>query len=115
MNTDRAATRLTITDTMRSPKLLGESFRGPSWHRWLSALKAAYAEPMDADELSRIPRSGRAVAAQATRQGVRRHRRQRRRQGCDCIVDCITCGSFVRSERQAASWRKGGRNVLGLR
>ena len=50
--TKGAATRLTITDTMRSPKLLGASFAGPSWHRWQSVLKAAYAEPMDEDELA---------------------------------------------------------------
>jgi hypothetical protein len=37
---------------MRSPKLLGASFAGPSWHRWQAVLKAAYAEPMDADELA---------------------------------------------------------------
>ena len=48
--TKGAATRLTIADTMRSPKLLGASFAGPSWHRWQSVLKAAYAEPMDDDE-----------------------------------------------------------------
>jgi phage terminase large subunit-like protein len=52
MKTDRAATRLTIADMMRSPKLLGASFAGPSWHRWQSALKAAYAEPMDDDEIA---------------------------------------------------------------
>src|SRR5215471_4727786 len=50
MRTERAATRLTIADTMRSPKLLGAFFAGPSWHRWQSVLKAAYAEPMDDEE-----------------------------------------------------------------
>jgi hypothetical protein len=50
MTTNRAATRLTIADMMRSPKLLGASFNGPSWLRWQAVLKGAYAEPMDADE-----------------------------------------------------------------
>jgi hypothetical protein len=50
MKNKNAATRLSIADMMRNPKLLGASFAGPSWLRWLAALKAAYAEPMDADE-----------------------------------------------------------------
>jgi hypothetical protein len=44
--------KLTIADMMLNPKLLGASFDGPSWHRWLSTLKAAYAEPMDDDDLA---------------------------------------------------------------
>ena len=52
MKNDRAATRLTIADMMRSPKLLGASFAGPSWHRWQSVLKAAFAEPMEPDEVA---------------------------------------------------------------
>jgi|RhiMetdeSRZDD1v2_1073273.scaffolds.fasta_scaffold191120_3 hypothetical protein len=52
MTTNRAASRLTIADMMRSTKLLGASFAGPSWLRWLATLKAAYAEPMDADEVA---------------------------------------------------------------
>jgi hypothetical protein len=47
--TKGAATRLTIADMMRSPKLRA-SFAGPSWLLWLSALKGAYAEPMDETE-----------------------------------------------------------------
>jgi len=52
MRTERAATRLTVADMMRSPKLLGASFAGESWHRWQSVLKAAYAEPMDDEEIA---------------------------------------------------------------
>src|SRR5262249_27312914 len=52
MRNERAATRLTIADMMRNPKLLGDSFAGPSWFRWLSTLKAAYAEPMTDDEVA---------------------------------------------------------------
>lgn len=43
---NRAATRLTIADMMRNPRLLGASFAGPSWDRWEAVLRAAYAEPM---------------------------------------------------------------------
>src|SRR5262249_43608771 len=50
--TKGAATRLTISDMMRSPKLLGPFFAGPSWGRWLATLKASYAEPMTAEEVA---------------------------------------------------------------
>jgi hypothetical protein len=48
--TDRAATMLTIADTMGNTKLLGASFAGPSWDRWEAVLEGAYCVPMDEAE-----------------------------------------------------------------
>jgi hypothetical protein len=43
---------LTIGDALANKKLFGPLFAGPSWSRWTAVLKAAFAEPMTADELA---------------------------------------------------------------
>jgi hypothetical protein len=41
-----------IGTALADPHLLGSAFTGPSWDRWRAVLKAAFAEPLDADELA---------------------------------------------------------------
>jgi hypothetical protein len=43
---------IAIGDALASKKLFGPLFAGPSWSRWTAVLKAAFAEPMTADELA---------------------------------------------------------------
>jgi hypothetical protein len=42
---------ISVSDAMRSPKLLGPFFAGPSWDTWRTVVKAAFAEKMTADEI----------------------------------------------------------------
>ena len=43
---------LRITDMMSRPSLLGPHFKGDSWNRWRAVIKAAFAEPMSAEEIA---------------------------------------------------------------
>src|ERR1039457_1211776 len=42
---------LTIANMMSRPSLLGPHFKGESWNRWKSVIKAAFAEPMTPEEV----------------------------------------------------------------
>ena len=42
---------ISVSDAMKSPKLFGPHFLGPSWNTWRSVLKAAFAEKMSAAEI----------------------------------------------------------------
>jgi hypothetical protein len=39
---------ISVSDAMRSPKLLGPFFAGPSWDTWRTVIKAMFAEKMSA-------------------------------------------------------------------
>jgi hypothetical protein len=43
---------LRVCDVMSRPNLLGPYFRGDSWNRWRSIIKATFAEPMTAEEIA---------------------------------------------------------------
>ncbi len=43
---------ISVSDAMASPELFGPYFEGPSWNAWRVVIKAAYGEPLSADELS---------------------------------------------------------------
>jgi hypothetical protein len=43
---------LTLSNALASKQLFGPHFAGDSWNRWRAVLKAAFAEPLSADELT---------------------------------------------------------------